>query len=78
MGTSIKCAIIAVELIIKQAHSASLHCLNILSLLNIYEAQLVPRLLASVSCISMPELVPLYFVDKIISKYANYLDMKRR
>lgn len=76
--TVIKCTVIAAELVIKHVHFAPLHCLNILSLLNLYEIQRVPRLLAAVSCISMPELVPLHLADRIIQKYTRYLDMKQR
>ena len=75
---ALKCVAIAVELFIKQVYSAPLHLLNILTLLNLYETHFVPRLLTAVSCVSMPELVPLYFTDRIIQKYANYLDMKQR
>ena len=74
----VKCGIVEAELFIKQIHSVRLHYLNMLCLLNAFDAHFVPRALTVVGCLSMPELVPLYFVDKAIQKFVGYLDMKQR
>ena len=74
----VKCGIVEAELFTKQIRSVQLHYLNMLCLLNAFDTHFVPRALTVVSCLSMPELVPLYFVDKTIQKFAGYLDMKQR